>query len=461
MRTYNNAGTLTSEAADDGTNNADYLEKVTSGDETIIYAIDRENPRVRGSEVKDWGDDLDLVKPDNVSVGDKADYITGKAVYGDTPHLWIFKEDRPYEFVNDTPYEFRSSQMGNMPDYRNGKSAIQFDRYLFFSFHESLERWDENGDLWHMGPDKIGPEGFPEERRGYFNDLVGWGGLLIGAYNAGIDGYSSVLAWNKQGWCELFRSWIPGAEIRHLAIETTRGDKRYTRLIWQCGDTVFYMPLKNSVRDSASDNSSHYDFFSYRPCWQIITGWYYMNFRSAEKFFAKIRMDLDALQVNTYLYAWFQIDDEGNDWQYLGEFKNGSDLEEEFSASYDKYGTKVRFAYTCRETKIKNISRVYSYTVDYNTRVVPKKRLTIRFRAMDNELDLLNEYDSIANADDKLGYIENFGADPRPAYLRYCYPRYDQKYYFVETDSMRQLKRLRDEESGSEGWVCEATLLEA
>ena len=461
LRRYNNAGTYTDAWRDESTHKADLLFPITSAGYTEIWKALRsdvviEAAKATGDAGTGWTQYLVFNTPSDTYIGSTDTKINSLGVYGDTPHLWVFKEDIPYEIVNDKPYEFRSAQMKAMRDWRNGKANIQHDRNLYFGFREGCERWSESGDLLHMGPDVRGPEGMPNDRRGYFSSFVGYGGLVIGAYDGGDNNYSSILAWNGEGWHELFRAPWKGARI--LSIKTQSGEGSAVDRLWfSCGSDVMCIPISENPEQHSDET---YNFYPFTWAETIENGWIYYNIREEEKYFDSIKMIVreNNAAASTSVKIEYKIDDDTT-WTEL-DWLAGIDLDnnKNLSSTNTLTGRRIKLRFVLRNYNNRYPTQWLGWVLNLSFSLDQKYIYRVRFRIKDNDVDLNQIADDYDSGLDKLSQLKTWANEKSPIKINSYDPSFDDVYGLIDYPSLRTVAVIKDE--GRITRVCELSIKE-
>jgi len=446
---------------------ADDVGRVTRATADYVYSILKETSKINYADVPDWYDPTEssiLSWDSNLEmlVGQAGYPITGWAVYGDDPHLWIMKENLPYEIINDEKYEFRQGQMGSMIDSRNGRAATAYDSFLFFGFHEGLERWHYNGDLKSVGINKLGPSGMAPTRKGYYADVKGYADLLLGAYDAGPFGWSSIIAYNGVGWTELFRAPFAGQRITSLYIQSIDGEP-VDWLWFSCGSDIMRIPLSPNPLGHTYDDWYHYPF---RPYAEIESSWVSVKMKDVSKYASKFGI-VNKLFVGEYgqptgtqTYEEYGVDFyarkvENVDYTLYSSNVNDSPvaniwIEESFELLQWKmvmYNHDSRFPMLIDAVMLDNVVRLPS-----------KEEVTIQFRLMDNELDLNDNPDPITNYNDKADLIREFANLPEPVDFELDAKYFADRKMFVQPGSLTHVSTIRD--GAMEVWIMQLTLID-
>ena len=426
-------------------------------------------------------DVLDFSIETEIYVGNTEYQINSYAIYGDDPHLWIMKEDKPYEIVAEDVYEFRNSQMSSMVDARNGRAAIQHDTFLHFSFHDGVQRWHSGGDLLNHGPDIIGPAGLPRKRQGSFAAFAGYGDMLIGAYDAGEDGYSSILAWNGLGWTELYRSAQIGQRILNCYIQSMDG----TPVDWlwfSVGSTIMRLPIDTNPLYLIDDEYYYYPFTTNA---HIDSTWISLGLKDVPKYINKFKIiatkapslydipyyaqevpepyePLTDPETGELLegvaFAWRTDVSEGFTYHetdgkkvhQIGEFEINAPVEEE--AQLIQYRVEIKQGQNRYPIVITDI------VMDSIVRLPHKSEIRIQFRLKDQDTDRLNQPDPYTMIE-KYNLLEKYSSQAAPVWAQIDAKFVGERKYFVDQGSLQVVDKLKDH--NIEIWVMSLVLREA
>lgn len=329
MRIYNSTGTWTAEwnveAAD---SECTYLAQATDPEGSFIWKAKGGNPanvaKAPSVDCSGTAAAADLVWKDEIGVGDTGARITKMLEYGeDYGQLHILKENGLYKVnlaSDDTDYITRIpiSAFPNTKDWRNGRTAVVHDTYLFFSWHDTVLRYYRNY-LDNIGPNSQDVS-TPQDYRGLISGLVSYPGMLIASIDAGDDGYSTVNAYNGSGWCNLFTSPTTGMRVRGIYVQSIPGDA-VDRLWISCNDMIVWIPISVNPVESPELTYNQYKqawsaridmarMFAGRKrlskywnkfYWYLTTGYYGINTLASTYFKYRVKISDIGLQTTGFL----------------------------------------------------------------------------------------------------------------------------------------------------------------
>jgi hypothetical protein len=153
-------------------------------------------------------------------------------------------------------------------------------------------------------------EGLPQYKQGRVVSLCSHNYWLIALVRAddAAAGWSTVWAWNQQGWHYL--ASLP----RGLAGNGITWQVSANKLLIGAGNTVqrIYLPKNsaNPYRDSGGTAKFH-------PSGYFATNWYFGGLYEVQKDFESVYIAGENITTDRYVDVYYQ-DDESTDWEYLG-----------------------------------------------------------------------------------------------------------------------------------------------
>jgi len=276
-----------------------------------------------------------------INVGDLYERISGICNYT-SPATGIstftmIKESSLYYMYNDLPTKYDINEMGSTRDSRNGLAHYQKGVYLYFSYHNTMLRY-YNGQLDNVGP-TLTEYPLPSNRKGNISAIAGTDFALYVAIDGGADGYSSVMAYNGQGYSELFRGAAVGDRIRSLYVESIDGNKP-DRLIFSCGSDMVWLPI---CEDPYNHINGAYDYYMF--CYQstLITSYFYVGLNNVEKFWNSVEMLMKSNFAGSLGNAtlWYRKDNTTT-WTYLATNLNNFSNETAFSSTYNVSSRRIQ-----------------------------------------------------------------------------------------------------------------------
>lgn len=351
-------------------------------------AIDGTGWTGSGESILAWGD--------AVNVGNLYERITGLEVYGEFGNLHIMKEGSVYELYDGRPVEIAIREMRNTLDYRNGKAHCVKGVYLYFSWHDTLLRY-YNGMLDTIGPDRAEVAIPTENRRGYFSALAPYAGQLLASVDAGIDGVSSVLAYNDRGWCELYRGTM-GERIQNLYIQSIPGNA-VDRLWVAEGNKLSWLPLSVDPYNHPKDAYNPYQFVQ---SGNIISSWFYLGLQDIDKLYNALKLVSENCDSTYTMTAQYQTDDDQNWYDIPGTYDAFS-KSLGLASSPSVTGKRLRYQLTLNGDGA-GTPRVLAAVLDTITRLPNKYRTTVTCRldlgAEDDYATALAKFNAISGLQD-------------------------------------------------------------
>lgn len=218
--------------------------------------------------------------------------------------IYIFKYDGIYQITAGVAILINFG-MDKFPSPYNGRVAVSSGSSLYFSILEGFERYT-NGTVDDIGPNRH--EGLPVDRNGAAVSALVYGSWIFVAIDAGPLGRSSVLAWNGQGWHEIFRAFQDGHEITHICMTAPN------RLWVFIEDDAHYIDMPSNITNPLTVGT-YYQHEAY-----LTTSTIDINKISFEKIFREVLLQTTGLNASTYIYIDYQLDDMigAEDWYTVG-----------------------------------------------------------------------------------------------------------------------------------------------
>lgn len=393
----------------------------------------------------------------SLPVGSGDSWITNIGVYDDPQRPFILKEDGFGSISNGV---YGPIPIGNVMravrSRKNGQAWCTNDRFLYFSMGPKLMRYYA-GDLSNIGPDQ--DYGLPADRRGNITHVVAYpGGVLYAAIDAGSTGYSSVLKYNGQGWCEVWRAEL-GRTITGLFVLNIPGQD-YQKLLIGCGDYIYHLYI-------ASNPLQATDFLFAETC-SLTTGWFRTAYKDVRKFFNSVKLFLVNNSTTKTALVQYRTDT-STTWLTLGTYTAGNPSEEiEFNAStdvsIDVTGLRIQLKITLSTNDSAIPVYIEQLLVETVTRIPTKRSWHITARVYDQGHDLQGNMEELSAAEIKALMERWANSDEHAGRLlvRSMLAAFDQKRVFLEPGSFRVL-RVDPSEAGARrsSLIARMTLIEA
>jgi len=351
-----------------------------------------------------------------INVGDLGEKITGLQIYGENmPLLYVFKEGSIYYLDNEIPKDMRISGLKYAADERNGYATAVHNTYLFWTFQDSVERYFR-GSLDDVGPNRDG--GLPYDRRGMISSFLPYTGLLYASMDGGRDNYSSIIAYNGQGWHEIWRSPAPvstGAQRRiygKLHIQPIQTDI-FDRMYFSWNGNIIALPVHTNPFNLNSDGTgTDYGSYMYCPGGSLETGWVHLGLEGVDKLFNSVTVFGKNLgSSRSRIFVDYKLDDDTS-WTVAGQVTISNDTGEILldSATYNLTGKRIRLRVRLETLKSNSSPKIDAIVLEALAVVPSKQRLEMTFKLEDYGKDLLNQPDDYTDADSKLAQLRTWAA---------------------------------------------------
>lgn len=383
-------------------------------------------------------------KGNPIVLGDKR--LNGLERYGEPENLWVFTEGELGEIRNNYYQPVPLRELNSVKDSSNGRAHLVHDVYLYMSLKEGLERYYRQ----HM--DDIGPNrdmGLPNERRGVISHLVGYPGRIYAAIDAGSDGYSSVLCYNKGGWHEIYRSRFKGRSIRRLHIQSMPG-KSQSRLWISEGSDVLWIPIAlNPLQESD---------YRYIHESAVITSRIYGGMQDLLKYFHSVKLATRGLTSGLQVYVDYRTDEQTSWTRITTPYTTSPYQENDLVSTYNVEGRYIELRIVLQTEDNTVTPEVLAYVIKSVMREESKYASTYSFRVKDWDRDLQGDPidETISTIMSKLNTMIS---TPAPIYVNSISDLEDGKWMVPQPASLRRLEVIEDED-GRELHICQVTMLE-
>jgi hypothetical protein len=385
-----------------------------------------------------------------INVGNLYERITGIEVYGDYGNLHVLKEGSLWQIVDKKPYRIDVREMGNTIDDRNGRAHTVHGKYLYFSWHGTLLRYIE-GYLDTVGPDKAEVGTPTPDRAGHFSCLTGYKGLVLGSIDAGTTGVSSVLAYNGQGYCELYSGTL-GSRIQNIYVQSIPGNT-VDRLWISEGAKIVWIPL-------STDPFNHPDTsYLFSASGYLISPWYYVGLQEVDKLFNAIKLVIENAGAATeWVTVSYQVDGDTSWTDLSNDFDTFSE-EKALSSVYDLDGKRIRFKYSLYSHDGAESPRIIASVLEAAVRVPTKYVTQVMCRLEDDDTTRAGAPDETRLAITKFNSLVTMQASAVPASVQCVHEMIDGKYAFVDDVSPVTLA-VNDKEGKKNRYAVSLSLIE-
>lgn len=415
LRIYNSTGTWTAEwnveAAD---SECTHLAQATDPEGSWIWKAKGGNPakiaKAPSVDCSGTGAAADLVWETEISVADTGMRITKMLEFGeDYGQLHILKENGLYKInlaSDDTDYITRIpiSAFPNTKDWRNGRTAVVHDTYLYFSWHDTVLRYYRNY-LDNIGPNSQDVS-TPQEYRGVIKSMVSYPGMLIVAIDAGTDGYSTVNAYNGSGWCNLFTAPVKGYRIHNISVQSIPGDA-VDRLWISCYYHRLWIPISvNPYEHIVSGNN----YNRYNQAWDatLMMGMIYAGRKMLPKYWKEMQFHVYNNEYKEFVSA--QDTHHVGMYDYALNTLYSYDPDDVSTRTYDEIEIGYSLPYIKPEITIRGAMPSSYFALDaliFKAAVLEETNWidTLTVRIADRDKNLNGDYDDYLTAAEKLAQL--------------------------------------------------------
>jgi hypothetical protein len=251
-------------------------------------------------------------------------------------------------------------------------------------------------------------------------------------------GYSSVMLYNDLGWHEIYRSSL-GARIYAIDVQVIDGDKCDRIWIAQEG-SITYFPVAIDPRKQSD--------YTYSSTGSIETSWINGNFAEIVKYYSSVEIFSENLvEDEQYVRISYKVDSDDNDWTEIDENIDTSPSQKVDFPNHNVYGKRIKLKMTLYTADSLKTPRIRGITINPVTRLPIKKSWSLTFRVDDNFFDLQGKRSEL-NASELMAQIESWAdsdTTPTPLLMNVPHALFDNKYVFIEPESLRPIQWLKDD----------------
>lgn len=414
--------------------------KIIQNEEGVkkIWRGNATSSTVASSDLAAWADNPTTILSwsSDIVCGNPSYRINGLVAYG-TPRIpFVLKEDGFGSISNGIYDQIPLNEFAAVADDNNGRANLQRGVYLYLSMLNGLERYYE-GRLDDMGPNR--DLGLPNNRNGQISSLLAYPGRMYAAIDHPT-GYSAILLYNEVGWHEIYRSAL-GARIHNMDVQVLDGDQCDRLWVAQEG-SIAWLPV-------AIDPKKQNDY-DYSSTGSIETAWINGNFKEIKKFFSSIVIYSENLTAaEQFVRISYKIDSDDNSWTEIDEDVDESPSQEIEFPNHAVYGKRIKIKLTLYTTSSLKSPRIRAITLKPVTRLPIKDSWTFTYRIDDNLFDMQGAQSTLTAAE-LYAQIKTWASSedtPAPLLMRAPHTIFDNKYVFIEPESLRPIQWVTDDKT--------------
>ncbi len=357
-----------------------------------------------------------------VQLGNDMERINGLELYGDPAVPMVFRSGSVGSIENGTFVPLPLQEYTNLEGVFNGAGHAVMDVYLFFSFLQGIEQY-YRANLDDIGPNK--DEGMPLARQGYATSMIGYADRLLTNYDAGNDGYSSIMSLKGGGYHEDYRSDTPGKRIRSIFVQIIPGFIRDR--LWFCeGEDILYLPMPGNTVNELTDASYR---FTHEGVLEL--GWIGDD---EQRLFSTIKLTTENIASTRPIEVDYKLD-EATAWTPLTDsvgtiqkFTTGPTQ----TLNLMKTGNRLKVRLRPQTNNKAETPRITRITISTTAQPDIRYSYSMQFYYYDNAFDLLNQKENYSRAETLLNQLDDWAADKTPLLMRSNSELYDNRIVFLE-----------------------------
>jgi hypothetical protein len=280
-----------------------------------------------------------------------------------------------------------------------------------------------------MGPNR--DEGLPEteigvSRLGAFTELVGYPGRILGLYDAGLGGFSSIQAYNQDGWCDLYRAYEPNKSIKSGEFQPVDGTS-LDRLWFNQGGDILWLGFPSETVEPDKDPA-------YEAMWEgwAVTSYMHATLYDVWKLYNTLKLYTDGLDEGE-VACEFRLDQDAA-WTSISDVFTEQPVQE-LSILADQLAQGKRICFRLRLLTEDRfiIPKVEILVVEGVARVPVKASFAMTFRIEGKNLDLQQvPSDDFPSPQSVIDWLGACAQNLTPLRMRSVSYAYDDHLVFVD-----------------------------
>jgi hypothetical protein len=351
-----------------------------------------------------------------IPLGNEFERINGLELYGDPQVPWVLRTGSVGWIANGTFNPVPLREYTQMENVNNGLGHMVHDVYLYFSFGQGLEEY-YRANLDDVGPNR--DEGMPEDRQGYISSMIGYPDRLIANYDAGNDGYSSIISRKGGGWHEEYRSDTPGKRIRFIFLQVIPGIS--ADRLWFCeGEDIAWLPMPGNTVNELTDVTYTYTHEGVLELAQIGD--------EQQRLFSSVKLSMENTNVARSIEWDYKLDEE-TAWTPSGTIFTSGPVQR---IALNKTGKKLflRFRMQCNNKG--TTPRITAIHVSTTQQDEIRYSYTVQFEYRDNGRNLLHQPENYDRAEELIAQLDTWAANKTALTQRSISETFDNKTVFLE-----------------------------
>ena len=377
---------------------------------------------VDGIEVMPAGSEIPL--------GNEMERINGLELYGDPAVPWVLRSGSIGWIANGTFNPVPLREYSQVEGVFNGMGHLVQDVYLYTSFAQGLQEY-YRANLEDVGPNR--DEGMPEDRQGYISCMVGYPDRILANYDAGGDGYSSLLSRKGGGWHEEYRSDAPGKRIRYLFLQIIPGQT--ADRLWFCeGEDIAYVPMPGNTVNELTDPTYK---FTHEGVLEL--AWLGDD---KQRLFSSVKLGTENISAARCIEWDYKID-EAAAWSPASTPFTSGPVQR---IALNKTGKRLKLRFRMQTNSNTETPRITSINIATTEQDEIRYSYTMNFEYRDNGFNLLKQKENYSRAETLVAQLDTWAANKTALTQRSISETYDNKTVFLEPLPIGSLSNVSREQ---------------
>jgi hypothetical protein len=356
-----------------------------------------------------------------VPLGNENERINGLELYGDPSVPWVLRSGSIGWIANGTFNPVPLREFSQVEGIFNGAGHLVHDVYLYTSFGQGLEEY-YRANLDDVGPNK--DEGLPEDRQGYITSMAGYPDRFLYNYDAGGDGYSSIMSRKGSGHHEDYRSDTSGKRIRFVYVQIIPGATA-DRLWFSEGEDIAFLPMPGNTVNELTDPT--YEFTHEGVLEMAWLG------DDQQRLFSSVKLGTENANASRCIEWDYKID-EASAWTAMSTAFTSGPVQE---LPLNKTGKRLKLRFRPQSNSNTSTPRITSIYISTTEQPTPRYAYSMNAEARDNGFDLLKQKENYSRVETLATQLDTWAAAKTPMTMRSISEMYDNKTVFLEPMPIR------------------------
>lgn len=274
--------------------------------------------------------------------------------------------------------------------------------------------------------------------------MVGYPDRFLTNYDAGADGYSSILSRKGGGWHEDYRSDAPGKRIRFIYLQKIEGIT--ADRLWFCeGEDIAWLAMPGNTVNELTDPT--YRFTHEGVLQMAIIG------DDQQRLFSSVKLGLKNVSAARCIEWDYRID-EAAAWTAMSTPFTSGPVQE---LALNKNGKRLELRFRMQTNDASLTPEITSIYVSTHEQPTPKYAYTMTFEYRDNGQNLLHQKENYTRAEALIAQLDTWAENKTLLTMHSTSELYDNKTVFLDPLPVGTLALIEREQQEKDHGTLSAT----